>query len=132
VKLVNNLSEKRTQTAVLKWANESFGDVACNRDERAARLVEEAIELGQTEGLTEDIATRILNRVYDRPPGELRREIGGVGITLEALSENAGVSLEDCVQEEWIRVQSKSKDWWDRKHGEKVVAGTANISKVKK
>ena len=120
--------DKRTQKRVLDWAVESFGSIAKNRDERGARLAEEAIEVAQTEGVTEDMIAAITRRVYERPPGELWQEIGGVGITLEALAENAGHSLEDDTEREWQRVLSKSKDWWTKKHAAKVAAGTANIS----
>ncbi len=37
--------------AFLQWAIDTFGPVAANRDERAARFVEEAIELAHAEGL---------------------------------------------------------------------------------
>lgn len=121
-------SRKRTQKAVLDWAVRSFGNIAKNRDERAARLAEEAIEVAQVEGVSEDMIAAIARRVYERPPGELWQEIGGVGITLEALAENVGHSLEGDTEREWQRVLSKSQEWWEKKHAAKVAAGTANIS----
>ena len=125
---VSGSHERRTQKKVLDWAVRSFGNIAKNRDERAARLAEEAIEVAQAEGVPEAIVSKILARVYSRPIGELSREIGGVGITLEALAENAGHDLEADTEREWRRVLSKSKDWWTKKHAAKVAAGTANIS----
>ncbi len=117
-----------TQKAVLKWAVDSFGPIALNRDERAARLVEEAVEVAQVEGVRAEVVQRILARVYSRPPGELGQEIGGCGITLLALAENAGIDHDTEVLREWRRVLSKPRNWWERKHAEKVAAGTANLS----
>lgn len=124
------VSGDRTQKKVLDWANNSFGSIACNRDERAARLVEEAIEVAQVEGLPLEIVKRITDRVYSRPPGDLANELGGVGITAEALAENAGLDFEQCTQCEWERVLSKSSEWWEKKHAAKVAAGTADLSPV--
>lgn len=117
-----------TQATVLKWAVDNFGTIALNRDERAARLAEEAMEVAQAEGVPAEVVQRILARVYSRPPGELGQEIGGCGITLLALAENAGIDHDAEVLREWRRVLSKSRDWWQRKHAEKVAAGTANLS----
>lgn len=116
------------QERVLAWAVENFGPIARNRDERAARLVEEAIEVAQAEGLSLAILKRIADRVYARPAGELWQEIGGLAITLDALAENAGLNVQDEADREWSRVVSLPKDWWQRKHAAKVAAGTADLS----
>ena len=118
------------QRKVLAWAVENFGFIAKNRDERAVRLAEEAIELAQVEGVPLDVVMLVAQRVYSRPVGELRREIGGVAITLDALAENLGLSVATEADRELARVLSKDKDWWTRKHGEKVKAGTADLSPV--
>jgi NTP pyrophosphatase (non-canonical NTP hydrolase) len=117
-----------TQSAVLAWAVRSFGPVAKNRDERAARLVEEAAEIAQVEGVPLEVVCRIAGRVYSRPPGELGQEIGGLGITLLALAENAGIDCHAEVRREFRRVLSKPPAWWKHKHAEKVAAGTADLS----
>lgn len=119
---------KRTQKNVLRWAIDSFGPIAANRDERAARLAEEAVEVAQTEGVPKDVILRIVERVYERPPGELWQEIGGIEITLQALCENVGLSRDECGDREWHRVLSKTKDWWRAKHAAKVAAGTADLT----
>lgn len=120
--------DKSRQARVLAWAVESFGEIAKNRDERAARLVEEAIEIAQAEGVPLDVLKRIAERVYERPAGELGQEIGGLGITLDALAENAGYDVRLETERELACILSKPKDWWARKHAEKVAAGTANLS----
>lgn len=116
------------QQSVLDWAVRSFGEIARNRDERAARLAEEAIEIAQAEGVPLEVIVRIATRVYSRPAGELWQELGGLGITALAFAENAGLSLGGCTDREWQRVNSKSPEWWAKKHAEKVTAGTANLS----
>lgn len=117
-----------TQKAVLSWAVDSFGPIAKNRDERAARLVEEAIEVAQAEHVPLEVVLRIASHVYSRPVGELGQEIGGCGITLLALAENAGLDFWVECRREFRRVLSKPRDWWHRKHAAKVAAGTADLS----
>ncbi|KKL19838.1 hypothetical protein LCGC14_2461430 [marine sediment metagenome] len=125
-----NQEPMRTQEKVLKWAVDIFGPIAKNRDERAARLVEEAIEIAQVEELPMEVIQRILERVYERPAGFLTQEIGGLMITLEALAENTGWDVGVCADDEWHRVQSKTPEWWKNKHAEKVAAGTADLTPV--
>lgn len=118
------------QYQVLGWATESFGAIALNRDERAARLAEEAIEVAQTQGVPLSVIQRIARRVYERPPGEIGREIGGVGITVLSLAANLGRDFANDTRTEWQRVQSKTRDWWQQKHAEKVAAGTADLTPI--
>lgn len=115
------------QQAVLAWALENFGPVAGHREERAARMVEEAIEAAQACGLAQDMVHRIATRVYGRPTGTLAQEIGGLAITLDALAEIAGLDVQAEADREWTRVKSLPREWWQRKHAEKVTAGTANL-----
>lgn len=119
------------QKEVLAWAVKSFGAIANNRDERGARLAEEAIEIAQCEGVPLDIIIRIANHVYSRPSGELRQEIGGTAIALMACAENADLSVYECSFREFERMNSKSYEWWQKKHADKVAAGIANLSPVK-
>jgi hypothetical protein len=118
------------QQQVLEWAVRSFGAIAKNSDERAARLAEEAIEIAQCEGVPLEVIIKIAQRVYSRPAGERWQEIGGTGVALLAYAENAGLGLEKCIEREWTRLQSKSLEWWKMKHAEKVAAGTADLSPV--
>lgn len=111
---------------VLQWAREMFGLIALDRVERAARLVEEALELGQAQGLDLITAKRIAERVYTRPAGSAAKEIGQVVMTLEALAENLGISAEVEAQREFIRVSSISRDEWQRRHNLKAEIGIAS------
>jgi predicted metalloendopeptidase len=118
------------QKRVYEWVLRSFGPGALNRDERAARLAEESVEVAQAEGVPLDAMLRIVERVYSRPVGEIGREIGGVAITLDALAENLGRSVSADAETELARVLSKPAEHWRMKHAEKVAAGTANLSPV--
>jgi len=124
----NETSTLPAQKDVLEWIVASFGQHAHNRDERAARLVEEAIEIAQAAGVPLAVLRRIADRVYARPAGELRQEIGGLGITILGLAANCGIDFAAETLREWQRVLSKPQDWWQYKHAEKVAAGTADLS----
>jgi hypothetical protein len=114
----------------LQWAVETFGAVARNRDERAARLVEEAIELAQAEGVGLDVVERIARHVYSKPAGDPVAELQGVALTLDACAENMGDSVAGATARELARVRSRSTAEWKARHDAKVAAGRANLSPV--
>jgi hypothetical protein len=116
------------QSDVLDWAVRSFGPIAMNIDERAARVAEEAIEIAQVEGVPLETVKRIADRVYSRAPGERWQEIGGTMIGMLSYAQIIGLSLADCTHREFQRVLSKPREWWQKKHAEKVAAGTADLS----
>ena len=116
------------QADVLAWAIRSFGPIAQNEDERAARVAEEAIEIAQVEGVPIETIKRIADRVYSRPAGERWQEIGGTMIGMLSYAEIIGLSLAECTHREFQRVLSKPREWWQKKHAEKVAAGTADLS----
>ncbi|MGH8235432.1 MAG: hypothetical protein ACREXP_00230 [Steroidobacteraceae bacterium] len=120
-----------TQKNVLKWATDNFGAIAMNPDERAARLIEEAIEVCQAQGVSLETILRIAVRAYSRPVGVLGQEVGGCGIALLAMCEAAGLDAMVEVHREWDRVSTLPREHWQRKHAEKVAAGTANLSPLK-
>lgn len=117
------------QRDVLAWAVDRFGMVATNVDERAARLVEEAIEIAQAAGVKLETVEKIARRTYSRPVSkDIGQEIGGCGITLLGFAENSGFDFKREVEREWNRVSTLPRDYWTRKHAEKVNDGTANLS----
>ena len=118
-------------TTPLKWAIETFGNVAKNRDERAARLVEEAIELAQAEGVPLDVIERIAHHVYSKPPGDPIAELQGVALTLDACAENLGDTVQAATWRELVRVTGRSAATWKERHDVKVADGRANLSPVK-
>ena len=60
--------------------------------ERALRFLEEAIELVQALGLTQEDIQRTGEMVFERPAGEPSQEVGGVVSTLLALTNHLKVS----------------------------------------
>jgi hypothetical protein len=114
--------------AFLTWAIRTFGPVAANRDERAARFIEEALELAHAEGLDYLTINRIAARVYSRQRGYTPREIGQAMACLECLAENIGLSADTEAQQEFARAQSIPQEEWTRRHEAKVKLKIANLS----
>lgn len=103
-----------------------FGDVVlASRHERAARVLEEAAELAQAEGVDLAHADRVLVRVYGRPAGDPRQEGAGVAVTLLAWAAVAEVDLEGVTRAEVDRIEALPVEQLRRKHAEKVSAGIA-------
>lgn len=109
----------------LRWAHETFGDIALHPRERTLRFVEEAIELGQAADLDSETISAIVARVYSRPPGGLRREIGQCLATLETLAAAVGVDADQEATDELARVQDIPKEEWTKRHAAKVAIGIA-------
>lgn len=115
----------KTQAEALAWQAATFGPAARNRQERARRMLEEALELAQAEGVTVREVDRLMWRVYARPPGDTAQEIAGLTITLAGLAENAGVQVADAVAAEWDRLAKLTPGYLAAKHAAKVADGVA-------
>jgi len=116
----------RLQTRMMIWLIKNFGEgVATSRVERAARVLEEAAELAQAEGVPLGQAMRITDRAYERPPGEPWQEAAGVTTTLLAWAGVTGTDLLAVADAELTRVEEIPVEDMRRKHAEKVQAGTA-------
>jgi hypothetical protein len=83
---------------------------------RVFRFIEEALELGQALGCTEEQANELVKYVFGRPVGEPHQELGGTMVTLAALAHVMPASmalagwteLERCNQPEVIaKIQAK-------------------------
>lgn len=109
----------------LDWAVETFGAIALDRQERAKRLLEEAMELAQAEGVPDLVVHRIEARVYSRPPGDTKREIGQTMSTLAVLAANLGINAVEAFYEEFDRVRNIPKTEWAARHAAKVEVGIA-------
>lgn len=111
------------------WASYVYGaDMTGHRAERAARIVEEALELAQAEGLTPEIAHRLVGRVYSRPVGEPHLEAGGLGVCLLVYGKTAGIDVVESIRQEVSRIEGLSAtpeglDELRRKCAAKVSAG---------
>jgi hypothetical protein len=114
--------------AFLAWAADTFGPVALHPDERAARFIEEALELAHAEGLQLTTILRIAARVYECPKGRTPKEVGQAMATLECLAENLGLSADAECTREFARVRGIPKEEWTRRHDAKVALQIANLS----
>jgi hypothetical protein len=95
------------QARVGQWVTLCFGSfIATNRQERALRVVEEAIELAQAEGLHPVYIKAIAERVYGRPVGTARAEAGGVGVTYLAYCEAFGEDHKNLIEKELARIST--------------------------
>ncbi len=93
------------QIAVTLWMNRCFGEsIAKDKDERNFRFLEEALELVQAGGCTQQDAHKLVDYVYGRPVGELEQEVGGVSITLAALCQAHRISWEASAEDEYKRI----------------------------
>lgn len=124
--MISDMNRVTRQTRVGRWVRDTFGDgIAMSLTERAMRLVEEAVEAAQAVGLSQDKVLLIVGRVYNRPPGELAQELGGVGVTLLAFAEAAGLSADRLERQEVKRIHEFPADKFRTRHAEKIASGTA-------
>lgn len=114
------------QARVGQWVHRAFGSfIATNRQERALRIVEEAIELAQAEGVHDDYIERIMIRVYDRPVGSAPAEAGGVGVTFLAYCDALGDDYKKLIENELRRINKPEVlEKCRTKQKEKVSVGT--------
>lgn len=111
---------------VANWVHVVLGyDCLMNRRERALRLIEEAIELGQVEGLSRSDVVKVTNRVFDRPVGEREQEVGGIGVCLLAYCYAAGIDFKGLTERELRRIEKLDPNIIRAKHAAKAEAGTA-------
>ena len=93
------------QDAVRPWMETCFGPLASvDVRERAHRFLEEALELSQACGCTEDEAMKLVSYVFGRPTGGTPDEAGGVMVTLAALCIGTGTDMADEGDRELTRV----------------------------
>lgn len=85
---------KSFQLRVYSWCCGCFGhELSEDKVERNYRFLEEAAELVQACGMTEDEAISVIKYVFNRPLGNVNQEVGGVMITLAALCQAHSVDL---------------------------------------
>jgi hypothetical protein len=109
----------------LNWAVEMFGEVARDPHERAMRFLEEAIELAHAMDVSYVTLTAISRRVYDKPQGEVSREVGQAQMTLEVLAKAIQVDADEEATKEFYRIQAVPKSEWLRRHAAKQAIGIA-------
>jgi hypothetical protein len=115
----------RRSLQAMRWSADIFGWSARDQQERAMRFAEEAAELAHAAGLKHDVFEAIVDRVYNRPPGDVHVEVGQALLTLEMLGEVLGVVADQAATREFNRVQAIPKEEWERRHQAKVDMGIA-------
>ena len=92
------------QRRVTKWLHKCFDQrLDTARRERVFRFWEEAVELGQSLGMTAEDLQRVSDYVYSRPVGKPKQEVGGTMVTLTALCWSQ--DLQDAAFDELTRIE---------------------------
>ncbi len=92
------------------WVVNRIGEDHMQPRERAMRLLEEAIELAQAEGISGDQARQQVAYVYGRPLGNAYQEAGGVAVCLLAWCAGRRQRFIDVTMAELERIEAKSAE----------------------
>jgi hypothetical protein len=112
------------QRKVGEWCEAAFGtEHATSLPQRGVRLLEEAIEAYQAAGGDLAMGHKLLDFVFARPVGQLGQELGGIGITLLALAQAAGLSADGEEAREFDRVLAKPLSHFTARNEAKNAAG---------
>jgi hypothetical protein len=96
------------QSRVDDWLLACFGEqIARDKAERNHRFLEEALELAQSCDCTKEEALKLVDYVFDRPAGEITREVGGVMNTLAALCLAHDLDMQEAGDREMERCWQK-------------------------
>lgn len=96
------------QTLVGRWCVAAFGEKqTTSLPYRGIRFMEEAIETAQAAGCDQEMIHRLVDYVFARPVGQLGQELGGVGVTVLALANAAGLDADAEERAEVDRVLAK-------------------------
>jgi hypothetical protein len=90
---------------VAAWVKGRMGPEHMRRQERAARLLEEVIELAQAEGLDVKFIERLTEHVYSRPVGDAISEAAGVATCILGYCQAVGVKFWQLALGELERVE---------------------------
>jgi hypothetical protein len=112
------------QRRVAEWCAAAFGaEHQSSVPQRGLRFLEEAIEAYQALSGSPEQAHKLIDYIFAKEPGELSQELGGVGVTLLALAEAAGISADAAEQREFGRVLSKPLSHFHARNQAKNDAG---------
>lgn len=95
------------EVRVADWVRTRIGNDHMNPRERAMRLLEEASELAQSEGVTLEQARKQIDYVFSRSMGDPIQEAGGVAVCLLGWCASHGVRLNDVAKAEILRIERK-------------------------
>lgn len=115
---------KHLQMLAQAWAIRAFGNAHVTDPRlRALRLLEEAIELAQAEGVARHLVDHCTEVVYSRPVGIANQEIGGVMMTAAIYCGCKGLELDDVLMTELNRVLSKPLEQFTKRNQDKINLG---------
>ncbi len=100
--------ERDTEARAVNWVRTRVGPEEARRETRSIRLLEEALELAQAEGVHVDWAHNMVEHVFGRPAGDPLREAAAVASTLYAYCGAVGVRVADIAAEELARNEARS------------------------
>lgn len=123
--LTVSAGREQRQARAYAWVKDVFGEEVAQVPERVARLLEEVIELAQSEGIPQEQIGKLVNHVYAKPVGRPEQEVGGVGLTLLAYCEAKGLSAEQSEVDELTRVRASDPEQFRERHNRKADAGVA-------
>ena len=111
------------QAHVAEWMMTCFGaDITHSLEERCLRFFEEAGELCQALGMTEDQARELVSYTWSRDKGEPSQEVGGVMVTLAAMCHAANLDMAADGEAELVRIDTpETIDKIRRKHHAKTL-----------
>lgn len=111
------------QNNLITWAKDTFGPIAIDKEERVKRFAEEAIELCQSCGLDKYYLLHQVCHVYDKEIGNIAQEIGQAGLCLSMLAEVYMIDADKEADNEFIRVRSFDKEYWQERQNKKYDNG---------
>lgn len=115
---------KHLQALASSWAVLAFGKAhVTNSKIRALRLLEEAIELAQAEGVQRHMIDHCTEVVYSRPVGLANQEIGGVLMTAAVYCSCRGMDIEEVLKNELDRVLAKPLEKFAKRNQDKIDLG---------
>ena len=121
------MNRDELQQEAFEWARACFGDRAMGLKERAMRVLEEAIELAQAEGIEIERVRHLVDHVYAKPPGDAAQEVGGISVTLLCYCERKGIFADEQERKELNRVRSLPREHFAARHKAKGDAGITDI-----
>jgi hypothetical protein len=95
---------------VAEWIRTRIGEANLHSRERAMRILEEAVELAQAEGITAEQVQRQTAHVFDRPAGNPVQEASGIAVCLLGWCASAGTTFDAIADAEITRIEAKPID----------------------
>lgn len=89
---------RELQRRARRWIIKTFGAPFLMLRERVLRVLEEAAELAQSIGITEEEAIRVIRLAFGRPAGEPKAEVGDLVFCLAIMAEEMSLCL---TEEAW-------------------------------